>query len=75
VRVSKAGCFRAFADNHEIQAPIKTGAVDDDKGTASVRQTTFGIIPVSVAAGTIKVKDDVSIQFEIVTRSSAAPER
>jgi hypothetical protein len=29
VRVYKAGLFRAFGDNHEIQAPIKDGFIDD----------------------------------------------
>jgi polyisoprenoid-binding protein YceI len=29
VRVSNAGLFHAFADNHEIQAPIRSGFVED----------------------------------------------
>jgi polyisoprenoid-binding protein YceI len=29
IHVSKSGLFRAFADDHEIQAPIKSGSVDD----------------------------------------------
>jgi hypothetical protein len=30
-----------------------------------VRQTEFGITPVTIAGGSIKVKDDVRIEFEI----------
>jgi polyisoprenoid-binding protein YceI len=35
------------------------------RGSATVRQTDFGITPVTVAGGTVKVKDDVKIEFEI----------
>ena len=160
IRVSKSGLFRAFADDHEIQAPIKSGAVDDGmspgvkvvvdagrmrvldpgssaqdrqqvqtrmigpevldanrfpeihfestsvdrlesgdwtvrgqltlhgqtrpvtvkvareqghfKGSASLRQTDFGITPVSVAGGTVKVKDEVRIEFDVFTSPSSA---
>lgn len=33
--------------------------------SATVRQTDFGITPVTVAGGTVKVKDEVKIEFEI----------
>jgi len=36
------------------------------KGQFSVRQTAFGIKPVSVAGGTVKVKDDLRLTFDIV---------
>ena len=38
------------------------------RGTAVLKQTDFGIKPVSIAGGTVKVKDEVKIEFEIVTR-------
>lgn len=34
-------------------------------GTALLKQTDFGITPVKVAGGTVKVKDEVRIEFEI----------
>lgn len=156
VHVFKSGLFRAFADNHEIKAPIKAGFIDDGatsgvqivvdaqcmrvldpglsphdrdqvqtrmlgsevldvnrfpeirfestsvdpvesggwvvrgqltlhgqartvtvkvvraqghyKGTSSVKQTSFGITPIVIAGGTVKVKDDVTIEFDVVTR-------
>lgn len=37
------------------------------RGSATVKQTDFGIKPISVAGGTIKVKDEVRIDFDIVT--------
>jgi polyisoprenoid-binding protein YceI len=154
VRVSKTGAFSAFGHNHEIQAPIQSGEVNESdkpsvelrvdahklrvvdpeasddtraqiqktmqgpqvldadhfpeihfqsisvepkgqdhwivhgnlalhgkdrpiafevsrkgehyKGSATLRQTDFGITPVTVAGGTVKVKDEVKIEFEIV---------
>ncbi len=36
------------------------------RGTATVSQTNFGITPIKVAGGTIKVKDEVQIDYDIV---------
>jgi len=36
-------------------------------GRTTLRQTDFGITPVSVAGGTVKVKDEITIDFDIVT--------
>ena len=35
------------------------------RGTATVKQTAFGIKPVKVAGGAVRVKDDVRIEFTI----------
>jgi hypothetical protein len=37
------------------------------KGSASLKQTDFGITPISIAGGTVKVKDEINIDFDIVT--------
>lgn len=34
-------------------------------GTVQLRQTEFGIKPVKVAGGTVRVKDEVGIDFDI----------
>ncbi len=154
IRVFKSGLFSAFADNHEIQAPISEGSVDESKrevslvieakqlqvldpglppekraevqtrmlgpevldsskfaqirfrstsvepvsgnsfrvrgdlslhgqtapislevagrdgsyrGQCVLKQRTFGIEPIRIAGGTVKVKDEVKIEFTIVT--------
>ena len=36
-------------------------------GTLALKQRDFGIIPVSIAGGTVKVKDELTIDFDIVT--------
>jgi polyisoprenoid-binding protein YceI len=47
VRVYKAGVLGAFGHDHEIAAPIKSGAVDTSAHTVELR----------VAAGSLKVRD------------------
>ncbi len=37
-------------------------------GELTVRQSSFGIKPVSVAGGTLKIKDDVKVTFDFVAR-------
>ena len=153
VRVFKSGLFRAFADDHVIQAPLAEGSLDDSatphvqividarrmrvldpslsgkdrqevqtrmlgsevldvnrfqgisfhsvaiqrldaggwlvrgelelhgqihaivvnvspenshyKGSATFRQSDFGIVPISIVGGTVKVKDEIKIDFDI----------
>jgi polyisoprenoid-binding protein YceI len=36
------------------------------RGTATVLQSSYGITPIKVAGGTIKVKDEVQIEYDIV---------
>jgi YceI-like domain len=35
------------------------------RGDAAIKQRDFGIAPITVAGGTVKVKDEVKVQFEI----------
>jgi polyisoprenoid-binding protein YceI len=35
------------------------------RGTATLKQTGFGMKPVTVAGGTVKVKDEIRVEFEI----------
>ncbi len=37
-------------------------------GSATLKQRDFGMSPVSVAGGTVKVKDEIKIEFEILLR-------
>jgi polyisoprenoid-binding protein YceI len=37
-------------------------------GESTLRQTDFGLTPVSVAGGTVKVKDEVTVRYSIVAR-------
>lgn len=39
------------------------------RGTVPLKQRDFGIQPISIAGGTVKVKDELKVQFEIVPAS------
>jgi polyisoprenoid-binding protein YceI len=36
------------------------------KGSTSLKQSDFGITPISIVGGTVKVKDEMTIDFDIV---------
>jgi polyisoprenoid-binding protein YceI len=54
---------------HGRTQPVTVEVSEDNgryRGSASFKQTDFGIPPVSVAGGTVKVKDNVKMEFDIV---------
>jgi len=54
---------------HGTTRPITVHATESAghfKGTAYVEQTDFGITPITIVAGTVKVKNQVRIDFDIV---------
>jgi len=48
-----------------IDLPVSF-ADDRYKGSVKLKQTDFGITPVKIAGGTVRVKDEIEIGFEIV---------
>ncbi len=56
-----------------------TGDTLRGQGEGTIRQTEFGIRPVTVAGGMLKVKDELKLAFDIVARAasseSATPHR
>ena len=54
---------------HGVTKPVAANVVRNGNGYAGeavLRQTAFGIKPVSAGGGTVKVKDEVQISFHIV---------
>jgi hypothetical protein len=45
------------------------------RGSTSIKQSDFGISPISIAGGTVKVKDDVKIDFDIAAAPKASVAR
>jgi polyisoprenoid-binding protein YceI len=45
-----------------VDVTLKDGVY---RGSATLKQTAFGIVPVRIAGGTVKVKDEVKVEFEI----------
>jgi polyisoprenoid-binding protein YceI len=54
---------------HGVTKPVDlpvTFAHDRYNGSVKLKQTDFGIAPISIAGGTVKVKDVIEVVFEIV---------
>jgi polyisoprenoid-binding protein YceI len=59
-----AGNLTLHGQTHpvSVDATLKDGVY---RGSAGFKQSEFGIAPVSVAGGAVKVKDEVRIEFEV----------
>ena len=49
-------------------APVRDGGHRPRPGEATVRQSDYGIRPITVAGGMLKVKDELKLTFDIVAR-------
>jgi YceI-like domain len=53
---------------HGVSRPLTLDVVRRDgrfRGTVSIRQRDFGIQPISIVGGTVKVKDELRIEFDV----------
>jgi polyisoprenoid-binding protein YceI len=60
---------------HGVTRPVAVNVRSEDgryKGTCTLKQRDYGIAPISIAGGTVKVKDDIQIEFDIQTGPRAA---
>jgi hypothetical protein len=56
---------------HGQTRPVEVAVIPKDdhyQGTAKLRQQDFGITPVAIAGGTVRVKDEVRVEFDIVLK-------
>jgi polyisoprenoid-binding protein YceI len=61
--------IRGITQPQQITAQISvTDSQLRANGELTVRQSSFGIKPVSVAGGTLKIKDDVKVTFDFIAR-------
>ena len=69
--------LRGLSHPQQIEAQVNiTGDRLSANGQCRVRQSDYGIKPVSVVGGTIKLKDEIDLSFDIGRRSSSsAPPR
>ncbi|MGC2656462.1 MAG: YceI family protein, partial [Bryobacteraceae bacterium] len=54
---------------HGITKPVTASVTHEQEfytGHATIKQTDFGIKPISAGAGTVKVKNELAIEFRIV---------
>ena len=61
------GDLRLHGQTHPIQTTV-TRKDGKYRGSAILKQHDFGINPVSVAGGTVKVKNEIRIEFEIAAK-------
>ncbi len=73
-RAEMTGNLRLHGETRNLTIPSQLSVMGDmlrANGEVSLRQTDFGIRLYSAAGGTLKVKDEVKLTFEIVARRSA----
>jgi len=61
-----AWVVRGDLEMHGVSRPVTVTVAQSDgvfRGRAKIKQRDFGIKPVSLAGGTIKVKDEVAVEF------------
>ena len=63
---SVTGDLTLHGQTHPVTIPVKKDR-GSYSGSAKLKQTDFGITPVSVGGGTVKVKDELKLDFQVVT--------
>ena len=62
--------IRGDLEAHGQTRQVSVNVVRDQghyKGSTSLKQSQFGIMPISIVGGAVKVKDEMKIDFDIVT--------
>jgi polyisoprenoid-binding protein YceI len=62
---SAEGNLTLHGQTHPLTVQVLKQDAAHFSGSAIVRQSAFGITPLKIAAGAVRVKDDVKIEFEI----------
>jgi len=70
---SVSGNLTLHGQTHPVQVTVKQTLVGQNalrkyEGSAKLKQTTFGIQPITIGGGAIKVKDEIDIAFTIVLK-------
>lgn len=59
------GDLTLHGQTHAIVLSVVKASADHFTGSVMVRQSAFGITPIRIVGGTVKVKDDVKVVFDI----------
>lgn len=62
------GNLTLHGQTHLAQVAVKRAGDGKYEGTAKLKQTVFGIQPITIGGGAIKVKDEIDLAFTIVLR-------
>ena len=65
------GTLKVHGVSRQITAPV---TIHEGKysGSLTLKQTDYGITPVKIAGGAVRVKDEIAIEFEVVPVSASA---
>jgi polyisoprenoid-binding protein YceI len=63
-----SGNLTLHGQTHPVRVAVKQRSPGEYEGNAKLKQTTFGIQPISIGGGAVKVKDEIDIAFTIVLR-------
>ena len=58
------GALTLHGQTHAVSVNVQGGS-GHYTGSAALKQTDFGITPISIAGGSVKVKDEIRVEFEI----------
>jgi polyisoprenoid-binding protein YceI len=62
------GNLTLHGQTHPVQVAVKRTGDGKYEGTAKLKQTAFGIQPITIGGGAVRVKDEIDIAFTIVLR-------
>lgn len=68
-RLKVLGNLWVHGVGHKVPIPVTVALKGDSlraTGTVKLRQTDYGMTPVTAAVGTVRVKDEVTLSFDIV---------
>ena len=65
-----AGDLTLRGQTRPIEAKVQQIVKGHWRGAASLKQSAFGIKPISIAGGAVKVKDELKFEFEILAKGN-----
>ena len=63
-----SGNLTLHGETRPVRVAVKRAGPAKYEGGAKLKQTTFGIQPITIGGGAVKVKDEVDITFTIILR-------
>jgi polyisoprenoid-binding protein YceI len=64
-----SGNLTLHGQTHPIDVQVVKGDETHFSGSATIRQSAFGITPIKIAGGAVSVRDDVKVDFQVALGS------